>query len=113
MKGSKETILGNCLKAFTLFVGCVTIMGLAGLVFSISWMITNNISEQASNMIIIALLSIMGIRITLIYFGMHKVVFKIDEKSWKRRSLSFIYSMIPSAAGLKVLKPVYATKRNI
>ncbi|QZY55900.1 hypothetical protein [Crassaminicella profunda] len=112
MKSSKETILEYYLKAFTLFVGLVTVVGLSGLLFSISWVVVNNISEVASNIIIAALLSIMGTRMVIIYMGTHKATFKMDEKSWKRRSLAFIYSMMPSVAGIKALKPVYASKRN-
>ena len=112
MKNSKETILGYYLKAFTLFVGLVTIIGLSGLAFSISWVIINNISEVASNIIIASLVSIMGVRMTFIYLGTHKATFKIGEKSWKRRSLAFVYSMIPGVASIGALKPIYASKRN-
>lgn len=113
MKGSKETILGYYLKAFTMFVGLVTVVGLLGLGFSISWVIVNNISEVASNIIIVALLSIMGTRMAIIYWATHKATFKINEKVWKRRSLAFMYSVIPSLAGIKALKPIYVNKRNI
>ncbi|MCT4606116.1 MAG: hypothetical protein N4A64_08455 [Marinisporobacter sp.] len=112
MKKSKETILDCSLKAFTAFVGLVTIVGLSGLAFSISWVIVNNISDVASNMIIASLVSIMGARMIMIYRGTHQATFKVDEKSWKRRSLAFIYSMIPGIAGIKALKPVYGTRRN-
>lgn len=113
MKGTKGTILECCLKAFTAFVGFVTITSLLGLAFSISWVIVNNISQQASNIIIAALLSIMGVRMVCIYLGTHKAAFSMDEKSWKRRSLAFLYSMIPCVAGLSALHPVYVNKRNI
>ncbi|WZL72490.1 hypothetical protein QBE52_15700 [Clostridiaceae bacterium 35-E11] len=113
MQKSKGTILECCLKLFTTFVGCITIVGLLGLTFCVSWVIVNNISQQASNILIAALLSIMGTRMVFIYLGTYKAAFKRDEKSWKRRSLAVVYSMLPSVAGLKALNLVYANKRNI
>lgn len=112
MKGRKETILGYCLKAFTAFVGFVAITGLLGLTFCFSWLLYN-VSPQVSKTMAIALFSIMGIRMMLIYFGTHKAVLKIHDLSWKRRSLAVVYSMIPCVAGFTALKPVYANKRNI
>ncbi|MCT4594150.1 MAG: hypothetical protein N4A57_07785 [Anaeromicrobium sp.] len=113
MKGRKGTVLDCCLKAFTGFVACVTIAGLLALTFSLSWVISNNVSPEVSRIMTVSLGVLMVIRMAVIYFGTHKAMFEINESSWKRRSLAFVYSLVPSAAGLTALRPVYGNKRNI
>lgn len=111
MSKKKETILECFLKSFVGFVGFVASMGLAGLVFSINWVIAKNASPLVSKIIMVSLCIIMTARVLAIYYATHRAIFKRDEITWKRRTLACIYSVIPSVVSFSALKPAYGRRK--